>query len=84
MHKTLQTLHERLQQAVRPRRGDELTRGQIISICLQAFPATPSKSICPDHHAESHRPEGNKGCCECVGTERQIFDRVRRGRYRVR
>jgi hypothetical protein len=36
-------------------------------------------NILPNDHGE-----GNKGECPCIGTERQIFERVDRGMYRVR
>ena len=35
--------------------------------------------ILPNDHGD-----GNKGECPCVGTEREIFERVDRGMYRVR
>jgi len=37
------------------------------------------KSILPNDHGE-----GNKGACKCVGTPDQIFERISRGRYKVR
>jgi hypothetical protein len=36
-------------------------------------------SVRPNDHGE-----GNQGDCPCVGTEKQIFERLARGVYRVR
>ncbi len=36
-------------------------------------------TVLPNDHGE-----GTKGQCDCVGTDRQIFDRLARATYRVR
>lgn len=36
--------------------------------------------VLPSDHCRNHT---NKGACECAGTERAIFERIKRGLYRV-
>lgn len=73
------TNHGMLAAAIRDYRGQELTTAEIQRIVLAQFPGFSVGSVLPNDHAE-----GNQCPCSCAGTEDRIFDRIERGRYRVR
>jgi hypothetical protein len=75
---TLPTNHNRFAQAFAKRVGGTFSTPEIMKIML-AETDIQAGSVLPNDHGE-----GNKGQCPCVGTDRQIFDRVDRGIYRVR
>ena len=71
--------HDMMASAVKNYRGKVLETSQIKKIVLGAFPNFNEGSFLPNDHAF-----GNKSCCSCVGTKRQIFDRIEPGKYLVR
>jgi len=73
------TNHEMIATAVKEYRGKVLETSEIKKIVLAAYPQFNPGSLLPNDHAF-----GNKSCCSCVGTKRQIFDRVEPRKYRVR
>jgi hypothetical protein len=72
------TNHDRFASVFRKRTGRTFSTAEITKLMLSESDIQPG-SILPND-----RGEGNKGECPCVGTDRQIFDRVGRGTYRVR
>lgn len=75
---TLSTNHDRFLSVFKNRTGRTFSTAEIIKLMLAESDIQPG-SVLPNDHGE-----GNKGECPCVGTDRQIFDRVGRGTYRVR
>lgn len=73
------TNHEMLAAALKGYRNKILSTNQVIEITLEAFPQFSEGSILPNDHAE-----GNKCSCSCAGTKDRLFDKITRGRYRVR
>lgn len=73
------TNHERFAETFGGMSGKVLETNEILRILLQGFPDMNPGSILPNDHAE-----GNRSACWCAGTERRVFDRIERGRYRVR
>lgn len=71
--------HDMIASAIKKYRGKVLETNQIKKIVLGAYPKFNEGSLLPNDHAF-----GNKSCCGCVGTKRQIFDRIERNNYRVR
>lgn len=59
--------------------GQILSTKQIMSHCSKNFPQMKSGSMLPNDHAE-----GNKSACRCARTSKRIFDRIKRGVYKVR
>ena len=74
----LQSNHNRFAHVFGSRTGHTFSTPEIMKIMLAESDIQPG-SVLPNDHGE-----GNKGQCPCVGTDRQIFDRVGRGLYRVR
>jgi len=72
------TNHDMIASAVKKYHGKVLETSEIKEIILGAFPQFNPGSLLPNDHGF-----GNKSCCSCVGTKRQIFDRVEPGKYRV-
>jgi len=72
------TIHEMFEDAFRGMHGKELCTYEIEKILKDKFPEIKIGSIRPNDHAE-----GNKSPCRCAASERRIFDRVMRGKYRV-
>jgi len=70
--------HYRYVEAFKHMAGQELETNQIEAIMLDKF-GIPSEGVRPNDHAE-----GNKNECGCARTDDRIFDRTRRGLYRVR
>lgn len=71
--------HDMIASAVKKYRGKVLATSEIKKIVLGAYPKFNEGSLLPNDHAF-----GNKSCCGCVGTKRQIFDRIEPGKYLVR
>jgi hypothetical protein len=71
--------HDMIASAVKDFRGKILEAGEIKKIVMAAFPKFTEGSLLPNDHAF-----GNKSCCACVGTGRQIFDRIEPRKYLVR
>jgi len=74
------TNHQRFVEAFKYMGGEELTRAEIETIILKKFPGMNPGSILPSDHTEIRV----KGACWCAGTEKRVFGRIARGRYRVR
>jgi hypothetical protein len=74
----LGTNHDRFASVFKNRIGRTFSTAEIMKLMLAESDIQPG-SVLPNDHGE-----GNKGECPCVGTDRQIFDRVGRGTYRVR
>jgi len=74
----LGTNHDRFASVFRNRIGRTFSTAEIVKLMLAESDIQPG-SILPNDHGE-----GNKGECPCVGTDRQIFDRLGRGTYRIR
>lgn len=74
----LVTNHDRFASVFKNRTGRTFSTTEIMKLMLAESDIQPG-SVLPNDHGE-----GNKGECPCVGTDRQIFDRVGRGTYRVR
>lgn len=72
------TNHDRFASVFKNRIGRTFSTAEIMKLMLAESDIQPG-SVLPNDHGE-----GNKGECPCVGTDRQIFDRVGRGTYRVR
>lgn len=75
----LMTNHDMIATAVKKYRGKVLRTSEIKKIVFDAFPQFNEGSLLPNDHAF-----GNKSCCSCVGTKKQIFDRIEPRKYRVR
>jgi len=73
------TNHDMIATAVKNYRGKILDTCEIKNIVIGAFPEFTEGSLLPNDHAF-----GNKSCCSCVGTSRQIFDRIEPNKYLVR
>ena len=74
------TNHQRFVEALKHRGGEELTTAEIETIILKKFPEMNPGSILPSDHTERKV----KGACWCAGTESRVFDRIARGRFKVR
>ncbi len=74
----LRTNHDRFTSVFKNRTGRNFSTAEIMKLMLAESDIQPG-SVLPNDHGE-----GNKGECPCVGTDRQIFDRMGRGTYRVR
>jgi hypothetical protein len=72
------TNHDRFASVFKNRVGRTLSTAEIVKL-MSAESDIQLGSILPNDHGE-----GNKGECPCVGSDRQIFERVVRGTYRVR
>lgn len=75
----METIHEKIKNAVRLFVGKEMTTSQIKAAVLGMYPGTSEGSILPNDHAD-----GNKHPCWCAKTPNRIFDRIDRNRYIVR
>ncbi|GLI53345.1 hypothetical protein [Thermodesulfovibrio yellowstonii] len=73
------TNHERFVETFKGMSGKELSTSEIRDIIIKKFPDMNRGSILPNDHAE-----GNKSVCWCAGTENRVFDRIKRGLYKVR
>lgn len=74
----LGTNHDRFASVFKNLTGRTFSTAEIMKLML-AESDIHAGSVLPNDHGQ-----GNKGECACVGTDRQIFDRVGRGTYRVR
>jgi len=72
------TNHDMLVAAMQKYCGKTLTTNEIKRIVLDAYPQFSDGSILPNDHAS-----GNKNACWCAGTEKQIFEKIKRNEYRV-
>lgn len=73
------TNHDRFAIVFRERGFRKLSTAQIGKLLQEEYPNFSLGSILPNDHAR-----GNAASCWCVGTPQQIFNKVRRGSYRVR
>jgi hypothetical protein len=73
------TNHERFEAAFLPHHGKEFSTAEIRGILRRKYPAMSEGSMLPNDHAE-----GNRSACPCAGKANRLFDRVYRGRFRVR
>jgi len=74
----LGTNHGRFASVFKNRMGRTFSTAEIMKLMLAESDIQPG-SVLPNDHGK-----GNKGECPCVGTDKQIFDRLGRGTYRVR
>lgn len=74
----LGTNHDRFASVFKNRIGRTFSTAEIMKLMLAESDIQPG-SVLPNDHGE-----GNKGECPCVGTDRQVFERLGRGTYRVR
>lgn len=72
------TNHERFANVFGARTGRTFSTAEITKLMLSESDIEPG-SVLPNDHGK-----GNAGQCDCVGTNRQIFERIKRGLYRVR
>ena len=72
------TNHDRFVKVFRNRSGREFETNQIELLMLKESDIEHG-AIRPNDHAK-----GNVSACRCAGTDARIFDRVRKGLYRVR
>lgn len=73
------TNHEMIAAAMKGRHGEILSTGDIRDLVCKAFSEFSPGSLLPNDHAE-----GNKSPCSCAGTERRLFDKIKKNSYRVR
>jgi hypothetical protein len=59
--------------------GQEFETKQIEEIMLKKFTGMARGSVRPNDHGE-----GNEDECPCAHTDKRIFDKIKRGLYRVR
>jgi hypothetical protein len=74
----LGTNHDRFASVFKNRTQRTFSTAEIMKLMLAESNIQPG-SVLPNDHGE-----GNKGECPCVGTDRQIFERLGRGTYLVR
>lgn len=75
------TNHKRFEELFKDMKGEEVTTGEIKFKLRQAYPDMNEGSMLPNDHAE-----GNKSPCWCAKNRlnKPIFDKVKRGVYKVR
>jgi len=73
------TNHDCFANVFRERGFRKFSAAQIGKLLQEEYPNFSLGSILPNDHAK-----GNAASCWCVGTPQQIFNKVRRGFYRVR
>jgi hypothetical protein len=73
--------HNDLKQAVAPFRNEILETARIRKI-IEAVPAFKGQEqwIYPSDHCTNHT---NKGACQCAETDEALFERIKRGLYRI-
>lgn len=71
------TNHDMMLVALNRFKGQELSYSEIKDIVLTRFPNFNKGSLQPNDHSQL----GNKSCCRCVGSSRQLFRNVGRARY---
>lgn len=73
--------HDDLARLMRPYQGQQLTTAEIRQRVEQSLPYADGQWVQPSDHCHNHTCEG---ACDCAKTDRAIFERIKRGRYRVR
>ena len=73
------TNHEMILVALEAYKGQELPLVKIKQLVLARFPNFNLGSLQPNDHSQL----GNKNCCKCVGTRRQIFVNTGRATYYI-
>jgi len=73
------TNHDMLLIALHPYKMQRLTLSKMKEIVLKRFPNFNIGSLQPNDHSQ----KGNKCCCKCVGTKRQLLVNVGRGTYHI-
>lgn len=72
--------HNKLSEIFKDKTGQVFTHADILAEVMRRFPNANPSSILPSDHATQH-----KGCCRCIfDAETRLFDKVERGRYKVR
>jgi hypothetical protein len=69
--------------ALKPYVGEVLTRARIKQIVQKRYPEMPDGSANPSEHGVAEGYKGNKTPCSCAVTPQRIFNRVKRGLYKV-
>jgi hypothetical protein len=72
------TNHDRFVEVFKSRGGQTFATKQIKELMEKESDIAPG-SVLPNDHAK-----GNKSACRCADTDLRIFDRLMRGRYKVR
>jgi hypothetical protein len=74
--------HEDLRRAVANRKGEVLKTSEVAAI-VREVPSIgkAAQFVYPSDHCVNHT---NEGACSCAMTDRALFERVRRGEFRVR
>jgi len=73
------TNHDMILVALQPYKGQELSYAKIKEIVSARFPNFNLGSLQPNDHSQL----GNKNCCRCVGSNRQLFINRGRATYQV-
>lgn len=73
------TNHAKLKGVFKNHRGKRFRTEEIKDMIMKMVPDFADGSVRPNDHAE-----GNKSPCRCAGTHERIFDRIKRGWYKVR
>ena len=74
--------HKKLLESMIPHRGQVLTNPEIRRILITKYPELEAKDdwILPSDHCRNHTC---KGACYCSMSDKAIFNREGRGRYKV-
>lgn len=74
--------HDELVETMSPHKNQRMTRSEILER-IESNPAFKGQEqwIYPSDHCINHT---NKGACYCAKTDKAIFERIRRGKYKVR
>ena len=83
MRKFASTFHDYIVEAMDNHKGQVLRTGEILKILINKFPELEIRKdwIQPPDHCINHT---NKGACYCAEKDTAIFEKVTRGKYRVR
>jgi len=73
--------HNELVSAMLPFRGRELTTAEIKECVEECLGGQIAQWVHPSDHCSNHTC---KGACECACGNTAVFDRLKRGLYRVR
>ena len=74
-------IHEQLERIFQARKGAVLTTAEIKRLYKAQYDHPDVDWVQPSDHSTNMT---NKGACFCAQTKRALFERIRRGVYRVR
>ncbi len=80
--RTANQYHNELTRAMQPLRGRCITPPKVREVLITKFPklAKVQDWVRPSDHCCNH---SNRGACGCANTKDALFERVKRGHYRV-